>query len=80
MAPKSMSSGGSTIRFPAQGQLADPGVVEDVWRALGCRSKNISQPRDKNHIQGLVIRKDGDLRKQFGEDGKTREREFLGLA
>ena len=80
MAPKSMSSGGSTIRFPAQGQLADLGVVEDVWRALGCRSMNISQPRDKNHIQGLVIRKDGDLRKQFSEDGKTREREFLGLA
>ena len=76
-----MSSGGSTIRFPAQGQLADlSGVVEDLWRALSCKSMNISQPRDKNHIQGLVIRKDGGLRKQFCEHGKTREREFLGLA
>ena len=77
-----MSSGGSTIRFPAQGQLADLGVVEmcgELW-VVDCRSMNISQPRDKNHIQGLVIRKDGDLRKQFCEHEKTREREFLGLA
>ena len=75
-----MSSGGSTIRFPAQGQLADLGVVEDVWRALSCTGMNILQPRDKNHIQGLVIRKDEDLWKQFCEHKKTREREFLGLA